>query len=412
LALELAERIASDDFARIARHPEFPQAFTRKRKLPLPALIAALVSMRNQSQQAMLDGFFASVYSSSSLVRGLSDRAFAKARDRLHLPALVGLNELVVRRADEAGLIQRWGGLRVVAADASVLMPAVRPCRLSRSAAGRDQRLFALFLPGAELTLHAAVHSSLVAERCMLVEALDLLGPDDVLVLDRGYPAAWLVALLNARGIRFVMRCDNPSGWVATQRFMRSGASDATAGLKAPSADEVRDWGCPSGAPQLRLVRQTAPNGQVRVLATNLDAEAFPAALFADLYHQRWRIEEAFKRLKHRLHLEAVSGLSQQALIIDVAAKILADNLASLMCAAAAEQADLDARSRKCNRSYAASLMQRLLPRMILFIGNLQAAIADAIAQLAKTSQRFVAGRSQPRPPRHLKPHPSYAYKG
>jgi hypothetical protein len=28
----------------------------------------------------------------------------------------------------------------------------------------------------------------------MLVEALDLLGPRDVLVLDRGYPAAWLVA--------------------------------------------------------------------------------------------------------------------------------------------------------------------------------------------------------------------------
>ncbi len=46
----------------------------------------------------------------------------------------------------------------------------------------------------------------------MLMEALDVLGPDDVLVLDRGYPAAWLVALLNERGIRFVTRCDNDSG--------------------------------------------------------------------------------------------------------------------------------------------------------------------------------------------------------
>ena len=34
------------------------------------------------------------------------------------------------------------------------------------------------------------------------------------------------------------------------------------------------------------------------------------------------------------LHLEAVSGLSQQALIIDMAAKILADNITSLMCSA------------------------------------------------------------------------------
>lgn len=61
--------------------------------------------MRNQSQQAMLDGFFASVRDTSTPVRGVTDRAFATARSHLHLPALVSLNDLVVRRADEAGLI-------------------------------------------------------------------------------------------------------------------------------------------------------------------------------------------------------------------------------------------------------------------------------------------------------------------
>ncbi len=368
--------------------------------------------MRNLSQQATLDAFFASVNGSESLVRGVSDRAFAKARDHLHQPALTSLNDLVVRRADEAGLIERWCGLRVVAADASVLMPAVRPCQLSRSTAEPDQRLFALFLPGAELTLHAVVYSSLVAERRMLVEALALLGPDDVLVLDRGYPAAWLVALLNARGIRFVMRCDNAGGWSATKKFLRSGDAQAWVTIKAPSADELQEWDCPAGKPGLRLVRQTTPDGLVRALATNLDDNDFPVALFADLYHQRWRIEEAFKRIKHRLHLEAVSGLSQQALIIDVAAKILADNITSLICAGAAHQADLPSRSRKCNRSYAATFMQRLLPRLVLFLGNVAAAIENSFAMLSATSQRFIPGRSQPRPTRHVKPHPSLAYKG
>ena len=411
MTLELSDRIASDDFAQLARHPDFPRAFTRSRKLPLPALIGALLSMRNQSQQTMLDGFFASVCGSESLLREVSDRAFAKARERLHMPALVGLNDLVVRRADEAGLIERWCGLRVVAADASLLMPALRPCLLSRSAAVADQRLFALFLPGPELTLHASVHSGSVAERSMLVEALDLLGPDDVLVLDRGYPAAWLVALLNARGIRFVMRCDNNSGWNAGKAFLRSGAPQATVKVNAPTADEVHDWACPPDAPALRLVRQTAPNGQVRLLATNLDAQAFPVALFADLYHQRWRIEEAFKRIKHRLKLESVSGLSQQALIIDVAAKILADNITSLMCSAGAEQANLPARSRKCNRSYAATYMQRVLPRLVMCLGNVLAEIKHAITMLGANYQRFVPGRSQPRPPHRVKPHPSCAHK-
>lgn len=410
--VELAERISSDDFAQIARHPDFPNAFTRSRKLPLPALIGALLSMRNQSQQAMLDGFFASVCGSPTALREVSDRAFAKARERLHQPALVSLNDLVVHRAEEAGLIERWCGLRVVAGDASVLMPALRPCLLKRSAAAADQRLFALYLPGAELTLHASVHSALVAERSMLMEALDQLGPDDVLVLDRGYPAAWLVALLMARGIRFVMRCDNDSGWAAGKSFMRSDKDEAWVTLNPPSAEDVRDWGCPTQAPRLRLVRQVAPHGAVRVLATNLNSTLYPGAAFGDLYHQRWRIEEAFKRMKHRLHLEAVSGLSQQALIIDVAAKILTDNLASLMCSAAAVQARLAERSRKCNRSYAAGVMQRLLPRLVLLIGDVAAAIAEALALLGATTQRFVPRRSRPRPAHHVKPHPSYAYKG
>jgi len=374
-------------------------------------LIGALLTMRNQSQQTMLDGFFASVCGTECPQRGVSDRAFAKARDRLHMPALTSLNDLVIRRADEAGLIQRWYGLRVVAGDASVLMPAVRACLLDRSSAGADQRLFALYLPGVELTLHASVHSPLVGERNMLMEALDVLGPDDVLVLDRGYPAVWLVALLNARGIRFVIRCDNDSGWSATKAFLRSGADEAWVTLKAPSADDVADWGCPAEAPRVRLVRQTSPNGKLRVLVTNLDSQDYPCHAFAELYHQRWRIEEAFKRLKLRMKLEAVSGLSQQSLIIDVAAKVLADNITSLMCTAAAEQANLASRSRKCNRSYAASFMQRVLPRMLLFIGDVCAAIADAIVMLGANTQRVVLGRSQPRPPRHVKPHPSCSYK-
>ena len=409
--LDLSDRIASNDFAQIARHPDFPNAFTRSRKLPLPALIGALLTMRNQSQQAMLDGFFASVCGAEGPYRGVSDRAFAKARDRLHMPALASLNDLVVHRAEQAGLIERWCGLRVVAADASVLMPAVRPCLLDRSSAAPDQRLFALYLPGAELTLHASVHSPSVAERSMLMEALDVLGPDDVLVLDRGYPAAWLVALLNARGIRFVMRCDNDSGWSATKAFLRSGADEAWVTLKAPNAHDVRDWGCPADMPRVRLVRQTSPNGKVRVLATNLDSQAYPCHAFAALYHQRWRIEEAFKRLKLRMKLEAVSGLSQQALIVDVAAKILADNITSLMCSAATDQSNLATRSRKCNRSYAAFFMQRVLPRLVLFIGDVCSAINDAIAMLGANTQRFKPGRSQPRPPRHVKPHPSCSYK-
>ncbi|WP_229458521.1 hypothetical protein [Massilia glaciei] len=42
-------------------------------------------------------------------------------------------------------------------------------------------------------------------------------------------------------------------------------------------------------------------------------------------------MEEAFKRLKHRLKLEHVTGLSQQAVVQDVVAKIVCDNLQALV---------------------------------------------------------------------------------
>ena len=66
-------------------------------------------------------------------------------------------------------------------------------------------------------------------------------------------------------------------------------------------------------------------------MVTSLSEDVASVVELADLYHGRWRIEEAFKRLKHRLGLESVSGLSQHALLVDVATKVLADNLAALL---------------------------------------------------------------------------------
>lgn len=377
--------------------------------------------MRARSQQTLLDTFFTNLHASvgdgAQLVRGVSDRAFAKARSHLHMPALNWLNDWVIDRAETAAIVKRWRGLRLVAADASVLMPAIRKCHRTRFAASGDQRLFALYLPDSELTLHASVHSADTSERAMLMQALDCLGPDDVLLLDRGYPAAWLVSLLCERGIRFCMRCDKEvTGWSAVKQFLRSGAAQANVTLNAPSAQDVQDWGCSPGAPEVRLVRNVSSNARVRVMATNLDPVDFPWECFGELYHKRWRIEEAFKRLKHHMKLEAVSGLSQQALIIDVAAKVLADNLASLLCTCALGDDDPPHQAeqppkRQCNRGYAAAAMLRLLPSVLIFVGDVLAAIGHTLDLLRRTTCRIIGGRSSPRPKSHVKPHARYAYK-
>ncbi len=67
-----------------------------------------------------------------------------------------------------------------------------------------DQILFALFLPGPDLMLAASLYNvHECGERQFLFAHLDRLSPD-LLLLDRGYPCRWLVAVLNHRAIKRV----------------------------------------------------------------------------------------------------------------------------------------------------------------------------------------------------------------
>lgn len=116
---------------------------------------------------------------------------------------------------------------------------------------------------------------------------------------------------------------------------------------------------------------------------TNLfDVVRFPACSFADLYHQRWRIEEGFKRLKHRLNLEHVSGLSQLAVVQDVAAKVLCDNLQALTALRAHDNADLP-ESVRINRAYVHTALKPLLPALLL--GKKAAKLLRMVLRLVAT---------------------------
>lgn len=368
LFTELSARLASADFAQIARHSDYPTAFTRQRKFPLPMLVGLLMCGMRMSIQAELDMFFGHLCQSAQFVRVVSEQAFAQARAKLSLTALPSLNTWLIGRAEYYGFVPLWHGLRLVAADASTVRFGLRASHVKRAALA-DQILFGLFLPGAELMLAASLHSlTECGERQFLFEHLDILSKTDLLLLDRGYPCCWLPAALIQRGISFCMRVEKSgkSGFKCVREFVRSGLDEQIVMLRAPTRRDATDYECPREAQRVRLVRNVSPNGQVRVLMTNLfDTARFPASSFGDLYHQRWRIEEAFKRLKHRLNLEHVTGLSQQAVVQDVAAKILADNLQALTTLTAHVGADLPP-SQHINRAYVHSALKPLLPALLL----------------------------------------------
>lgn len=87
---DLSGFIQSPDFDVLARG-SCASRFVRTRRLPLPHLVGSLLSQRAQSQQLMLDSFFAHLNGSTALVCHVSDRAFAQARARLDPAALTAL---------------------------------------------------------------------------------------------------------------------------------------------------------------------------------------------------------------------------------------------------------------------------------------------------------------------------------
>lgn len=381
-------------------------AFVRTRKLTFPVLLVSMISGFKASVQNELNAFFAHLANQADLTRHVSAQAFSKARHKFSHLAFSKLNRQLIQLVCQHLQVPRWNGLRVVAADGSKMRMFLQD---ATRRAMRDVAAFALYLPGLEMTLSFQLYSAKDAERQMLFEHLDQLEPNDLLVLDQGYPARWLIAYLVQQGIQFCMRVDE-TGFAAVKSFLRSGLEEQIVTIGVPKAIDCLDYGCLPLPSVVRLVKVVTPNGRIHVMLTSLlDGGAFPAADFAALYHSRWRIEEAFKRLKHRLALENTSGLSWLAAQQDFGAKILADNLHALTVLEAERTVEI-AESYKINRTYTFAHLKCCLPRWLLVALPTAWQLCVTLTELARIVIKFKPSATKPRP-KHPKPHRKHAYK-
>jgi len=60
------------------------------------------------------------------------------------------------------------------------------------------------------------------------------------------------------------------------------------------------------------------------------DTGKYPWAVFLDLYHSRWPVEEDYKTVKSRIELENFSGKFALSVYQDFHAKVLMKNIVSL----------------------------------------------------------------------------------
>jgi hypothetical protein len=138
-----------------------------------------------------------------------------------------------------------------------------------------------------------------------------------------------------------------------------------------------------------------------------ISAVAFPAAVSGALCHGRWRAEQPFRRLKHRLGLGHMSGLSWHAAKQDFGAKAVFATT-SMRWAPMPRLRQIWAPDSDWSNLLIDNI-KRQIGRWLLAAGATTSRLRLLIQEVAANLQKFFAGRSQPRMPQR-KPARSHAY--
>ncbi|MFZ3202698.1 MAG: IS4 family transposase [Pseudomonas sp.] len=406
--MKIVQKITSplDCPAFIDSHRQHPHDFTRRRQLTFKNLVLFLLNQPRTALQTELDQFYRVLNQASVESRVVTAQAFSKARSKLKPEVFESLNQTLQHQIDSLGLRQTWRGLRVLAMDgSSVHLPL--ETAMTRFFGSHSEfpvaRLSMLYDVADGQTLHSLIVPSEVGERDCAHLHLDHVPADSLTLFDRGYPGHWLFALFEQQRRHFLMRL-SCSYNAQVQEFLRSGQVEDTQ-FFAANHPEARLF-CteagvdPTGRVELRLIRVELASGESEVLLTSLlDRQAFPAKVFADLYHRRWGIETDYRRLKQTLGLDNFSGRSVTAVKQDFHAAQLLKNLALLMqhlLQPVIEQRHKDRKLRwKMNFTQGVSRLKNTLADLLVrpcvqSLGNLLELMANSLSAVRP-------GRSFPR---------------
>jgi len=405
----LKKIIISPEF--LARHRQSEKDFKRQRKLPFHVLIAFLINFVRGSYQDELDKFFKVFHRFDVARRVVSKVALTKARMKLKFKAFIELNQYLISYFEKHFKPLTWNGFRLLAIDGSLTrLPQIaeiaehfgvwRGRQGLPSAMARVSQLFDVLN---KITIDALLCPKSYGEReCAAQHSLKLM-PNDLVLLDRGYPAWWLFKLIISMDADFCVRL-SCTKWKAVRKFLYSGLAEKIICLPIhpTSVVQCKEMGFDMEPLKVRLIR--IQNGhKVQILITSLiDTKLYPIDIFHDLYHHRWPVEEDYKAIKCRMELENFTGKSVLSVYQDFHAKVFAKNLVSIMAFHVNNALKKDSKSRKF--VYQINFTQALSKSkgvFALLFHETKSKIMQLVADLLNIFQRTIEpvrpGRKYPR---------------
>ena len=298
--------------------------------------------MNNQSYKDELDRYFQTVLQKEVPKRILYKGSLSKARAKLSYTAFVELNDHLARSFYESFKHETWFGFNLLAVDGTTLRvpeeheisnhfgvwnstKGQTPCPKARAS-----QMFDVLN---KITVDALIRPKSQGERELASLHFLKLMPQDLILLDRGYPAHWLFKLVLSMDANFCARISYKR-WRVVKKFYLSGKKEQIVKIKTSpqSARQCRELGLDTNSIKVRMIRVELESGETEILVTSLtDMQKLPYELFSDLYHSRWPVEEDYKTLKYRLEVENFSGKTMHSVYQDFHAKVFSKNLASVI---------------------------------------------------------------------------------
>ena len=325
--------------------------------------------MNNQSYQDELDRYFQTVLQKEVPKRILYKGSLSKARAKLSYTAFVELNDHLARSFYESFKHETWFGFNLLAVDGTTLRvpeeheisnhfgvwnstKGQTPCPKARAS-----QMFDVLN---KITVDALIRPKSQGERELASLHFLKLMPQDLILLDRGYPAHWLFKLVLSMDANFCARISYKR-WRVVKKFYLSGKKEQIVKIKTSpqSARQCREMGLDTNSIKVRMIRVELESGETEILVTSLtDMQKLPYELFSDLYHSRWPVEEDYKTLKYRLEVENFSGKTMHSVYQDFHAKVFSKNFTAIV--ANTTKDEIEKLSERRNFQYQINFAQAL----------------------------------------------------
>ncbi|WP_327034869.1 IS4 family transposase [Micromonospora ureilytica] len=223
--------------------------------------------------------------------------ALRQARQRLGPQPVQALFDLLRGPAVTSAAQVRWRGLLLTVVDGTLLTVADSAANRGRYAKQRcnhgssgypQLRLSALLSCGTRSVLDAVFDPVSVGELDQARHLCRSLRPGMLLLADRNYAGADLIATLAATGAHLLIRCKTGRKLPTLRRHHDGSFSSIIGGLPIRVIEA-----------QISITTTAGTHtGGYRLITTLLNPVTHPSAELIRLYHQRWEIETAYLELK------------------------------------------------------------------------------------------------------------------